>query len=100
VQVSKYQLLNLLLRLSTILFEQSFSKDPVKYVLKYKNNKRKYIVTHLSLATGWIPHPGMADTHGCPVKNLSKLHIHVTPTVPSPTNKNKQLMAIDAGLHD
>jgi len=42
----------------------------------------------------------MADTHGCPLKNLPKIHTRVTPTVPFPTNKTKQLMAIVARLDD
>jgi len=41
-----------------------------------------------------IPHPGMADTHECPLKNLPKLYTRVTP------KKNKPLkMTIVAGLH-
>jgi len=35
-----------------------------------------------------IPHPGMADTYGCPLENLPKLHTRVyQQTVSSPKNK-------------
>jgi len=45
----------------------------------------------------------MADTHGCPPKNLPRLHTRVyKPTVPFSTNKQKtkQLMAIVSGLNE
>jgi len=46
------------------------------------------------------PSPGHGRYPRVPTKNMPKLHARVTPTVPSPTNKNKQLMAIVAELHD